>query len=104
MNQSTSTNNHGLFLHLVIGILYLDGEDAGFDLTVRLRCNKKEIEVGGEWFNIVDVIHVEGILRGRATVCYHVEKDGKDYVVKDSWVDISRNDRGSRYPGEAEGT
>ncbi len=82
-----------LFLHLAIGILYLEGEDAGFDQTVRLRCDKKEIEVGGEWFNIVDVIHVEGVLRGRATVCYHVEKDGKDYVVKDSWVDISRNDR-----------
>lgn len=83
----------GLFLHLVIGHLYLDEEDAGFDLTVRLRSEKKEIEVGGEWYNIVDVIYVEGVLRGRATICYHVEKDGKDYVVKDSWVDTSRTDR-----------
>ncbi len=83
----------GLFLHLVIGHLYLNEEDAGFDLTVRLRSDKKEIQVGEEWYNIIDVIHLEGVLRGRGTICYHVEKDGMDYVVKDSWVDTSRTDR-----------
>ncbi len=52
---------------------------------MRLRGEKKEIEVDGEWYDIVKVIHIEGVLRGRATICYHVQKDEEDYVVKDCW-------------------
>lgn len=82
-----------LFLHVVVGSLYLDNEKYGLDPTIRLRQGKKEIEVDGDWYEIIDVIHVEGVLRGRATICYHVRKDGQDYVVKDCWVDASRTDR-----------
>ncbi len=82
----------GLFLHVVVGSLYVD-ENFGLDPTVRLRGEKKEIEVDGEWYDIVKVIHIEGVLRGRATICYHVRKDEEDYVVKDCWVDRSRADK-----------
>lgn len=83
----------GLFLHVVVGSLYLDEEKYGLDPTVEIRGEKKRIWVEDAWYDIVDVIHVEGVLRGRATICYHVQKDGQDYVVKDCWVDTSRNDR-----------
>lgn len=83
----------GLFLRVVVGSLYLDESKYGLDPTVDIRGEEKRIEVDGEWYDIVDVIHVEGVLRGRATICYHVQKDGQDYVVKDCWVDLSRQDK-----------
>lgn len=83
----------GMFLHVMVGSLYLEQKKFGLDPTVEIRGESKRIEVDGEWYNIIDVIHVEGVLRGRATICYHVRKDGQDYVVKDCWVDASRTDR-----------
>lgn len=85
--------NPGLFLHVAVGSLYLDESKYGLDPTLRMRGDKKEIELDGEWYEIVEVIHLEGVLRGRATICYHVRKDGEDYIVKDSWIDVSRKDR-----------
>ncbi len=84
----------GLFLHVIVGSLYLDEYQFGLDPTIRITDSKsKEIEVDGEWFDIIDVIHIEGGLRGRGTVCYHVRKGDKDYIVKDRWVDVRHAER-----------
>lgn len=85
--------NPSLFLHAMVGCLHIEETRFGIDPTVKIDENSKTIQVGEEWYDIIDVLHVEGALRGRGTVCYHVRKDGKDYVVKDSWVDTSREDR-----------
>ena len=29
-------------------------------------------------------------IHGRGTICYHAQVDGKDYVIKDSWPNISQ--------------
>lgn len=83
------------FLRTVIGHLFMDDANYGIDQTLRLRGEKRQIFVNKEWYDIVEIIHVESVLRGRATVCYHVRKDEKDYVVKDTWVDESRKEKES---------
>ncbi|KLO15184.1 hypothetical protein SCHPADRAFT_825139 [Schizopora paradoxa] len=84
-----------VFLHAAIGSLYADPTLIGLDPTINTDESKgpKSILVGDNWYEILDVIYVEGALRGRGTVVYQVQKDGELYVVKDSWVDTSREDR-----------
>ncbi|KLO14985.1 hypothetical protein SCHPADRAFT_825534 [Schizopora paradoxa] len=84
-----------VFLHAAIGSLYAEPTVIGLDPTINTDESKgpKSILVGENWYEILDVIYVEGALRGRGTVVYQVQKDGQLYVVKDSWVDTSREDR-----------
>lgn len=53
------------------------------------------MSVGAEKYIIKDILYVEGVIRGRGTVCYKVhpvDNVNVDYVVKDSWVDTSRGE------------
>ncbi|KLO03946.1 hypothetical protein SCHPADRAFT_793713, partial [Schizopora paradoxa] len=79
-----------LFLHIIIGCLFLNVNEFGLDPTVHSDSKEPplvgEIEVDGEWYDIIDVVHVEGGLCGRGTVCYYVRRNGVYYIVKDRWV------------------
>lgn len=40
-------------------------------------------------YTIVATVFSISTIRGRGTVCYHVQADGHDYVIKDSWPNIN---------------
>ncbi len=86
-----------LFLRIVLGFTFAEPKELGFDPTVTLdKNNKGLICVGDVQYIIDDVIYVEGVIRGRGTVCYrvHHESQPTSYLVaKDSWVDTSREER-----------
>ncbi|KLO05544.1 hypothetical protein SCHPADRAFT_788180, partial [Schizopora paradoxa] len=91
-----------LFLHIIVGCLFLDVYEFGLDPTVHPEL-VGEIEVDGEWFDIVDIIHVEGGLCGRGTVCYYVRKDGVYYIIKDRWVVVGKGDKEAKILKSLEG-
>ncbi|KAH8113473.1 hypothetical protein DFH11DRAFT_1510273 [Phellopilus nigrolimitatus] len=78
------------FLRVIVGFLFASNTDLGYDPTIFLKDGKGFITVKGKKYEIERIIYVESSLRGRGTVCYLAILDGKKYVIKDSWVDISR--------------
>lgn len=90
-----------MFLTIMLGFLYADDAELGFDPTIRLNEDMKTGEMlindSGRWYPIVDVLHVEGSIHGRGTVCYKVtspydDEDWEEGVVKDCWSDVTRNE------------
>lgn len=80
-----------LFLQVIVGLLRIDSSARGFDPTVTFdTMNSGTIEVGNVLYRFHDVLHVEGVIRGRGTTCYKVLHNGENLLVKDSWVDRSR--------------
>ena len=86
------------FIHIVVGTLFLDAVQLGFDPTITYEPGGTEnyLLFKGTKYIITNVLYVEGVIRGRGTVCYNVyPADGNpfdEYIVKDSWVDTSRED------------
>lgn len=80
------------FLQAIIGVLYVPLHALGMDPTVQLDDhNRGRIKAGKKWYDVEDVLYVEGVIRGRGTVIYRVQ-DGKDIlIVKDAWIDKSRD-------------
>ncbi len=60
---------------------------------------EKRLWVGKDKYIVGDVLHSECVIRGRGTACYKVHRKSEPlthlthYVVKDSWVDVSRTER-----------
>ncbi|KAH8109305.1 hypothetical protein DFH11DRAFT_1881400 [Phellopilus nigrolimitatus] len=78
------------FLRVIVGFLFASNTDLGYDPTIVLKDGKGFVTVKDKKYEIERIIYVESSLRGRGTVCYLAILDGKKYVIKDSWVDISR--------------
>ncbi|KLO05489.1 hypothetical protein SCHPADRAFT_896216 [Schizopora paradoxa] len=94
--KSTSYDIHKnpiAFVRIVTLIFLADMTTLGFDETINLKNGEGDLYVGKNRYIIDDIIYVEGVIRGRGTVCYNVHPPGNKklkYVVKDSWVDVSR--------------
>lgn len=83
------------YLKVVIGLVFLTPTQYGFDPTVTFDDDAGKtgrIHFKGQDYVFRDVLHVEGVIRGRGTVVYHVVHPDGDFVIKDSWVDISREE------------
>lgn len=86
------------FLRIVVGLLFLDRTHLGYDPTIVLDAEGRRghLFFKGMKYIIRDVVYVEGVIRGRGTVCYRVHPEGGDpfqddeYIVKDSWVNKAR--------------
>ncbi len=84
-----------LFLRVIVGLCYIDRETLGVDQTINLEGPKENwtVEVKGKKYPIQKVVYTEGVIRGRGTACYEVRlESGKSALVKDSWVDMSRDE------------
>lgn len=79
------------FLRIAIGVLLLDPEQLGYDTTVVKEGDVSFVKVGSERYKISKYIFVDRSIRGRGTICFKAESQGKVcVVVKDSWVDRTR--------------
>lgn len=95
MSEAIDVNAHPeQFLHILLGTTYADDVSLGYDPTISWE--EKQITVNSKHYSIEEVLYVEEVIRGRGTVCYKVHPDDDPsvtYVVKDSWVDTSREER-----------
>ena len=46
--------------------------------------------VEGKQYRVDNVLHVENVIKGRATVVLQVSYNGEPFVVKNAWVDCTR--------------
>lgn len=84
------------FLRVIVGLAFIDRETCGIDKTINLEGPKENwtIQVDKKTYPIKNIVHKESGIRGRGTVCYEVLMDDKSSgLVKDSWVDMSRDER-----------
>jgi hypothetical protein len=82
-----------VFLRLLAVFIFGDNSLLGFDATMQRDSNNeiKSIQCSGVKYDVVRIIFRSQTLRGRATQCWHVQKDGQKYVIKDSWCQKNRN-------------
>lgn len=67
----------------------------GYDPTITFEGERRFLSVGDISYEILKTEFIGDMIRGRGTVCFHVSRGDKEYVVKDSWVDTghSRSER-----------
>jgi hypothetical protein len=81
------------FLRLIIGFCFADSLLVGYDPTMRTTYDDKVefISCDGKEFKVIDVLFEAQSLVGRGTRVWLVEYQGKRYILKDSWVEVSRH-------------
>jgi hypothetical protein len=77
-----------LLLRIIIGFLFADKETIGYDPTMRHGDDGEilGITVEGAEYTVLERLFSADTLKGRATQCWRVQRDGKQYVIKDSWI------------------
>lgn len=80
------------FLRLIIGFCFADSRLVGYDPTMQTNREDKveRISCNGKEFKVIDVLFEAQSLVGRGTRVWLVEHEGKRYILKDSWVEVSR--------------
>ena len=80
-------------IRILAGFMFASREFLGFDKKMELtRVDGRlftKVTINNNTYDIKQVLHTENVLHGRATVCLRVTRDGRTYVVKSSWVDMS---------------
>jgi hypothetical protein len=84
-----SYTSQDAYVRLIAGLAYGSEELLGYDLSLErdLHGNVQKLRMNNEWYSVTKVVFSSDVLRGRATVCWLVMKDGKQFIVKDTWVD-----------------
>ena len=73
------------------GLMLSEKMDQGYDqlMVWDNEGHIVEIMVQRLEYNIVEQLFKSHMLRGHATQCWHVWWEGKDYIIKDSWIDTT---------------
>ncbi len=84
------------FLRIILGILFVDSAHLGYDPSIYHKGSnsvEKYIKVNHVEYK-VDCIYIEPGIKVRGTVCYHGvdQRDNSEVVIKDSWVDVARQE------------
>lgn len=95
-------NQEGLqFVSAVLGFLWMNEEQLGFDPTIVKAEGRRYIEIkrSGQLERLVidEVMRRAPCIAGRATTCWKVHREGDDFqplVVKDSWQFPEREEEG----------
>ncbi|KAF1354391.1 hypothetical protein EJ07DRAFT_132963 [Lizonia empirigonia] len=102
-SEKFDINEDGLqFVSAVLGFLFLNEEQLGFDPTVITAGDKRYIEIERdnhtERLVIDEVVKRVPCVAGRATTCWRAHRDGDDsrtsLVIKDSWQFPEREEEG----------
>ncbi|KAH8109260.1 hypothetical protein DFH11DRAFT_1548393 [Phellopilus nigrolimitatus] len=84
------TNGARKVLRAVLGFFLADDTGLGLDPSIVYEGKKQFMTVAGVKYEIQREICVETSIRGRGTVWFLAVHDNKEYVIKDSWIDDSR--------------
>ena len=98
-------NSHDNFIRLIAGLAFCEENALGYDpLVIRRNGEATDILVKGDplvvrngeatdsdrYYHIIRCLFKAATLRGRGTVCWLVEKDSQNFVIKDTWADVGR--------------
>jgi hypothetical protein len=77
-----------VLLRILDGLMFDDSPIIGRDPTVvqTLDNISLTIQVDTKEYKVIRTLFSPASLRGRATQCWLVKRDGQEYVIKDSWV------------------
>ncbi|KAF2963735.1 hypothetical protein GQX73_g9848 [Xylaria multiplex] len=100
-SEEFNINKEGLvFVFTILGFLWMNGEELGFDPTIRTENGQQVIKIkrngSTERLIIDEIIKRADRIAGRATTCWkahHEEEPQRPLVIKDSW----------QYPEDDEG-
>ena len=102
-SEQFDINKDGLqFVSTVLGFLWMNEEELGFDPTFMIANGQRFIEIKRnssltERFIIDEVIRRTRCIAGRATTCWKAHREGdlqKLFVIKDSWQYPERDEEG----------
>ena len=101
-SEQFDINKDGLqFVSTVLGFLWMDEEELGFDPTIITANGERFIEIkrnGSTKRIIIDgVVQRARCIAGRATTCWkthHEEDPQTPFVIKDSWQYLERDHEG----------
>ncbi|KAF8958361.1 hypothetical protein BDZ97DRAFT_1668674 [Flammula alnicola] len=81
-----------MLIRLLAGLTLSDLSAIGFDPTIRHEPGgKRFVTVASKEYEIIDTLFISDTIRGRGTVCWQACLDGADYVIKNTWADVSRD-------------
>ena len=80
---------HTKFLWILASLAFSNKANISYDPSITWNGDRATISCGGHEFVIVATMFANSKICGRGTICYHGQVDGKDYVIKDSWPNIS---------------
>src|ERR1700722_8402975 len=88
----TINGNVLTLLRILIALMFGDDSLVGYDVSMCRGSGGKieSITVCGVKYEVVGIIFFSETLRGCGTQCWHVQKDGEGYVIKDSWIHRGR--------------
>jgi hypothetical protein len=84
-------NNRDKFLRVLVGLNIASRPWLGYDPTITSDINRVRMVFVDEPYVIKSTIFRSNVVRGRATICWHGTRDNKDYAIKDTWADTSRD-------------
>ncbi|KAL7938254.1 hypothetical protein V8C35DRAFT_291397 [Trichoderma chlorosporum] len=101
-SEQFDINKDGLrFVFIILGFLWMNDEELGFDTTIKTTDGQRfiEIERNGSTERIIieTCTHRARCIAGRATTCWKAYRQGQPQtplVVKDSWQYTERDDEG----------
>ena len=101
-SEQSDINEEGLqFVSMVLGFLWMDREQLGFDPTILTENGELFIEIKRN--GLTERIIIDGVMQrarcivGRATTCWRAHREGDPQiplVVKDSWQYLERDEEG----------
>lgn len=78
------------FVRFLLGTIFAEPDVIGYDPTIWISPNGSMSVTVKNMYTIMETLYFTGMLRGRATICWHGERNGREYAIKDSWPDSSR--------------
>ncbi|TWU78629.1 hypothetical protein ED733_005229 [Metarhizium rileyi] len=101
-SEQFDINKDGLqFVTTILGFLWMNDEELGFDPTIKTKDGKRFFEINRknstERLIIDEVMQRARCIAGRATTCWKVHREGcpeEPLVVKDSWQYPERDEEG----------
>ena len=90
------------FLWILAGLAFSNKANIGYDLSITRNGDWATISCGRCEFVIIATVFTNSTICGRGTVCYYAQVDGEDYVIKDSWPNVSWTTPESKFLKKAE--
>ena len=84
-------------LQVLMGIVFATASMIGYDPSIVDVNGAKVTYCKDQKYVIDSILFAHHMIHGRATICWHVHKDNKDYIIKDSWPNIKRTQSKSQF-------
>lgn len=88
--MSWQSKSHTVFVCLIAGLAFGPESILGYDpnVTQKTLGGEAEIRVKDKWYCIIRCLFKAVVLRGRGMTCWLVERDGQQFVIKDTWANV----------------